>query len=79
MLSGSEWGDLLLWEGGFIKCEIARKGKKKCHLGNVEAILLEDGDIITAGADGELVATCFGPVSRPATLTHPSLDGGDGA
>ena len=31
MLSGTEWGNLLLWDGGFIKVEIAKKGKKPCH------------------------------------------------
>ena len=30
VLSGTEWGNLLLWDGGFIKVEISRKGKK-CH------------------------------------------------
>ena len=31
VLSGTEWGNLLLWDGGFIKVEISRKGKKYCH------------------------------------------------
>ena len=31
VLSGTEWGNLLLWDGGFIKVEIAKKGKKTCH------------------------------------------------
>lgn len=31
VLSGTEWGNLLLWDGGFIKVEISRKGKKFCH------------------------------------------------
>ena len=31
VLSGSEWGNMLLWDGGFIKVEIAKKGKKSCH------------------------------------------------
>ena len=26
VLSGSEWGNMLLWDGGLIKVEIARKG-----------------------------------------------------
>jgi hypothetical protein len=54
VLSGSEWGNLLLWEGGFIKCEIARKGRKPCHVGAIECCYLDDGDIITAGADGHI-------------------------
>jgi len=31
VLSGAEWGNLLLWDGGFIKLEFSRKGKKSCH------------------------------------------------
>ena len=31
VLSGTEWGNFLLWDGGFIKVEIAKKGKKPCH------------------------------------------------
>ena len=31
VLSGTEWGNLLLWDGGFIKVEICKKGKKLCH------------------------------------------------
>ena len=31
VLSGTEWGNMLLWDGGFIKVEISRKGKKYCH------------------------------------------------
>lgn len=31
VLSGTEWGSFLLWDGGFIKVEIAKKGKKSCH------------------------------------------------
>lgn len=31
VLSGSEWGNMLLWDGGFIKVELCKKGKKFCH------------------------------------------------
>ena len=54
VLSGSEWGNLLLWEGGFIKCELARKGRKPCHVGPIECCYLDEGEIITAGADGHI-------------------------
>ena len=52
VISGCEWGNMLLWEGGKIKCEIARKGKAPCHAGGVDVCLIEDGEIVTAGADG---------------------------
>ncbi len=52
VLSSSEWGGLLLWEGDLVKCEISRKGRKPCHAGPIECVYLDESDIITAGADG---------------------------
>ncbi|XP_052060229.1 cilia- and flagella-associated protein 44-like isoform X9 [Mytilus californianus] len=52
VLSGAEWGNMLLWEGGLIKVEITRKGKKSCHQGPIEQILLDEGELITVGSDG---------------------------
>jgi hypothetical protein len=60
VISGSEWGNMLLWEGGKIKCEIACKGKKggsgpePIHAGGIDVILIEDGEVVTAGADGHI-------------------------
>mmetsp|Transcript_24697 Transcript_24697/g.74172 ORF Transcript_24697/g.74172 Transcript_24697/m.74172 type:complete len:1868 (-) Transcript_24697:86-5689(-) len=59
VVSGSEWGNMLLWEGGKIKCEIAAKGKKggapePIHAGGVDVVLIEDGEVVTAGADGHI-------------------------
>ena len=31
VLSGTEWGNMLMWDGGFIKVEISRKNNKFCH------------------------------------------------
>ncbi|KAH9503833.1 Cilia- and flagella-associated protein 44 [Bulinus truncatus] len=52
VLSGAEWGNLLLWEGGLIKVEITCKGKKNCHQGPIMQILLDEGELMTVGADG---------------------------
>ena len=52
VLSGAEWGNMLLWEGGLIKVEIIRKGKKSCHNGPIQQILLDEGELITVGSDG---------------------------
>jgi len=43
---------MLLWDGGLIKAELTRKGKKTCHLGNIEQFFLDEGELITIGADG---------------------------
>ncbi|KAJ3275132.1 Cilia- and flagella-associated protein 44 [Terramyces sp. JEL0728] len=52
VLSSTETGNLLLWDGGMIKCEIGIKGKKPCHQGHIEVILLGEGEVITGGEDG---------------------------
>ncbi|ESO88399.1 hypothetical protein LOTGIDRAFT_126121, partial [Lottia gigantea] len=52
VLSGSESGNMLLWEGGLIKVEIGRKGKKLCHHGAIQQILLDEGELMTIGIDG---------------------------
>ena len=43
---------MLLWDGGLIKVEVARKGKKTCHHGNIEQFFLDEGELITIGIDG---------------------------
>ncbi|XP_038202030.1 cilia- and flagella-associated protein 44 [Arvicola amphibius] len=52
VLSGSEWGNLLLWEGNLIKVELCRTGMKSCHQGPINQIMLDEGEVITAGSDG---------------------------
>ncbi|KAJ8316119.1 hypothetical protein KUTeg_006133 [Tegillarca granosa] len=52
VLSGSEWGNMLLWDGGLIKVEIGRKNKKPCHHGDITQILLDEGELMTIGIDG---------------------------
>ncbi|KAL1788714.1 cilia-and flagella-associated protein 44 isoform X1 [Sigmodon hispidus] len=52
VLSGSEWGNLLLWEGSLIKVELCRTGMKTCHHGPINQIMLDEGEVITAGSDG---------------------------
>ncbi|XP_070606132.1 cilia- and flagella-associated protein 44 isoform X2 [Erythrolamprus reginae] len=52
VLSGSEWGNLLLWEGGLIKVELCRPGRKNCHNGPINQLILDEGELITVGTDG---------------------------
>jgi WD40 repeat protein len=52
VLSGSEWGNMLLWDGGLIQTEICRKKNKVCHNGAIQQIVLNEGDIYTIGDDG---------------------------
>ncbi|XP_036972430.1 cilia- and flagella-associated protein 44 [Acanthopagrus latus] len=52
VVSGTAWGNLLLWEGNGVKVEICRKGGRNCHTGIVQPFTLEDGQLMTFGSDG---------------------------
>lgn len=52
VLSGSFWGNLLLWDGSNVKVEICRKKGLSCHAGVVQPFALEDGQLMTLGSDG---------------------------
>ena len=52
IISGTDYGRLLLWEGDQIKCEIGRKDGVPCHKGSIDVVVLEEGELITAGEDG---------------------------
>jgi WD40 repeat protein len=56
VLSSSESGALLLWDGGLVKAVIARPGGAPCHAGPVE-VLLHDSQsnyVVSGGGDGML-------------------------
>ncbi|XP_030059762.1 cilia- and flagella-associated protein 44 [Microcaecilia unicolor] len=59
VVSGSEWGNMLLWEGGLIKVEVCRKGKRSCHIGSINQFVLDEGELITIGTDGYVRAWDF--------------------
>ena len=52
VISGCDWGNMLLWEAGLIKFEICRKGRKPCHLAPITRITVKDGEVTTVGMDG---------------------------
>lgn len=52
VLTGSEWGNLLLWEGDLIKVQVCRKGGAPCHEGLIMQILIDEGELVTIGMDG---------------------------
>uniref|UniRef100_A0A8D0BIS8 Uncharacterized protein n=1 Tax=Salvator merianae TaxID=96440 RepID=A0A8D0BIS8_SALMN len=43
---------MLLWEGGLIKVELCRPGHKNCHNGPINQLVLDEGEVLTVGADG---------------------------
>lgn len=52
MLSGCEWGNILVWDAGLIKVEVCRKGRRPCHSAPITRIYIEDTEIVTVGMDG---------------------------
>lgn len=52
VLSGSEWGNVLVWQEGLIKLEVCRKNRKTCHTGPITQISMTDGEVMTVGIDG---------------------------
>ena len=54
VLTGSEWGNMLLWDGDLIKVELSEHEGQKCHGGMIQEIFLDEGELITAGADGRV-------------------------
>ncbi|XP_035917499.1 cilia- and flagella-associated protein 44 isoform X1 [Anopheles stephensi] len=54
VLSGCQWGNVLVWEAGLIKLEVCRKARKPCHDGPITQILMREGEVMTAGLDGRI-------------------------
>lgn len=52
VVSGCDWGNMLLWEAGLIKFEICRKGRRSCHSKPIVRITMENGEVTTVGMDG---------------------------
>ncbi|KAH8333140.1 hypothetical protein KR074_006765, partial [Drosophila pseudoananassae] len=52
VISGCDWGNMLLWQAGLIKFEICRKGRKPCHMKPITRITMKNGEVTTVGMDG---------------------------
>ena len=49
VVSACHWGNLLVWEEGHIQLEVSRKDGSTCHDGQINAIVAEEGELITIG------------------------------
>ncbi|KAM9735419.1 cilia- and flagella-associated protein 44 [Menidia menidia] len=67
VISGTEWGNLLLWDGNSVKVEITRKEGQKCHTGTVQPFTLEDGQLMTFGSDGVIRGWDFERINTAST------------
>lgn len=53
VLSGCEWGNILVWENGLIKLEVCRKNRRPCHAGPITQIFMKNAEeVMTVGTDG---------------------------
>lgn len=64
VLSGSETGELLLWEGNFIKIEVGRPDGARAHDGEIYFVQIDTkaGQAITAGDDGAIRFWALEPI-----------------
>ena len=76
VVSGTESGSLLLWEGNFIKCRFVRPGGESCHAGDVTYIDLdrEERRIISASEDGYIRWWNFDIMDSAEVDSDMSLD-----
>jgi hypothetical protein len=77
ILSGSEVGQLLLWEGNFIKIEVGRPNGGLAHDGEIffVSINVKSGQVITAGDDGAVRFWAYEPIDvAEASDEQPRLE-----
>ncbi|XP_045142087.1 cilia- and flagella-associated protein 44 [Echinops telfairi] len=73
VLSGSEWGNMLLWEAGLIKVELCRLARKSCHSGSINHIVLDEGEVITIGSDGYIRIWDFETIDTADAIDDTAL------
>ena len=70
VLSGTEFGNLLLWEGGLVKVVFTRKDEKPCHSGAIEVLFLyaDESIFVTGGTDGYIRKWCYQEIDSAGGL-----------
>ena len=76
VVSGTESGALLLWEGNFIKCRFVQVGGKPCHIGNVTYVELDRTEkcLVTAAEDGYIRWWDFSAIDSAEVDTDITMD-----
>ena len=54
VVSGTERGSLLVWDGGLVQLQLQRADGRPCHAGAIEFVELRGREVLTAGDDGYL-------------------------
>ncbi|XP_029043385.1 cilia- and flagella-associated protein 44 isoform X1 [Osmia bicornis bicornis] len=52
VISGCEWGNILLWDESLIKLEACRKNKETAHINYITQFEYINGELISVGSDG---------------------------
>ncbi|XP_030032146.1 cilia- and flagella-associated protein 44 isoform X2 [Manduca sexta] len=54
VLSGCEWGNVLVWEAGLVKLEVTQRGRKTCHKSPIIQFMLSPAgdEVTTIARDG---------------------------
>ncbi|XP_063235777.1 cilia- and flagella-associated protein 44 isoform X2 [Bacillus rossius redtenbacheri] len=52
VVTGCEWGNILLWEEGLIKAEICRKNRVPCHTAPITQFQFHQKELTSIGLDG---------------------------
>ncbi|XP_070529333.1 cilia- and flagella-associated protein 44 isoform X2 [Cardiocondyla obscurior] len=52
IVSGCNWGNILLWEEGLITLEICKKNRQPCHAKAITQFEYINGELISVGMDG---------------------------
>ena len=76
VVSGTESGSLLLWEGNFIKCRFVQTGGLSCHRGNVTYVEFDKDEkvVITAAVDGFIRWWDFTVIDSAEVDSDQSMD-----
>ncbi|XP_056155837.1 cilia- and flagella-associated protein 44 [Lampris incognitus] len=73
VVSGSSWGNMLLWDRGLIKVEICRKGGRTCHAGPIKQFAQEEGELMTIGSDGVIRGWDFESIYTADCIDHSGM------
>lgn len=76
VISGTETGSLLCWEGNFIKCRFIMVGGKSCHTGDVTFVEFDRKErcVITASLDGYIRWWSFDAIDTAEVDADVSID-----
>lgn len=52
VVTGCEWGNILIWDEGLIKMEVCKKNRQPCHSALITQFEFANGELMSVGMDG---------------------------